>query len=218
MQILNFKQTKEKSPFAPNFEFNLGIVNISNEINLKKLFKDLLQKEKYLKETYPSADHGGTYLNSESVTTRYPYYTLWQYQEFKYLMPIIAKYHDIYCKNLNLNIDKIYSQAWFNVLRMGEVIKPHEHNFSKYSYLSAHLTVNAIETNTYYYEPYTLTKWAEKNINGTLSFFPSWVTHETDKVSIEQERVTIAIDIYNTVGYNEDIIDDKKHRWLELCK
>ena len=34
---------------------------------------------------YPPANDGGTNLGSDSVTTRYPHYTLWQFKEFSYL-------------------------------------------------------------------------------------------------------------------------------------
>ena len=216
MELHTYRIDKSKSPFAPIFEFTLGIADVSKEINLDKLKKDLLIKEKELIHMYPPANDGGTNLGNDSVTTRYPHYTLWQFKEFSYLKSVIRKHHDIYCKSLNITNDKVFAQAWFNVMRLGEKIDRHQHNFTQYSYLSAHLTVNAEQTYTYYYEPYTQNKWAEKNENGKLTFFPSWVDHETSRVEKQQERITIALDIVNKVGFEEDIFDNKKHRWHEL--
>ena len=51
---------------------------------------------------------------------------------------------------------------------------------------------------------------------GKLTIFPSWVTHETDRVEKEQERITVAIDLLNHTCFMEDIYDDKKYRWIEI--
>ena len=53
-------------------------------------------------------------------------------------------------------------------MRLGEKIVKHQHDTSRYSYLSAHLTISAEETNTYYYEPFTNRQWVEKNKAGKL--------------------------------------------------
>lgn len=216
MDIYNFSSVNNISPFAPYYSYSIGIADLSNEINLKTLTSNLLVKEKEIISKYPSDIDGDTGLGKDSVTARFPHYTLWQYKEFKHLKSIVKKHHDVYCSSLNVNTDKIYSQAWFNVMRIGEKINKHSHNISPYSYLSAHLTVNAKDTKTYYFNPLSGERWGEDNINGKLTFFPSWIEHETDKVEIEQERITIALDIYNQASFTQDVYDNKKYRWHEL--
>jgi len=42
------------------------------------------------------------------------------------------------------------------------------------------------------------------------------VKHGTDKVVDDQERITIAFDIYTEEGYTKSISDDMKPHWLKL--
>ena len=216
MELSTFKLEKDKSPFAPTFEFTIGITNVSDELDILDIREKLLIKEKEIINLYPGTHDGGTNLGMDSVTSRFPHYILWQYEEFDKIKYLIKEYHNEYCEQLNIKYDRLYSQAWFNVMRLGEKIVKHQHDTSRYSYLSAHLTISAEETNTYYYEPFTNRQWVEKNKAGKLTIFPSWVTHETDRVEKEQERITVAIDLLNHTCFMEDIYDDKKYRWIEI--
>ena len=99
MELHTYRIDKSKSPFAPIFEFTLGITDVTKEINIDKLKKDLLTKEKEIIHKYPPENDGGTNLGNHSVTTRYPHYTLWQFKEFSYLKSVIRKHHDIYCNS-----------------------------------------------------------------------------------------------------------------------
>ena len=216
MELNTFTLGKEKSPFAPTFEFTVGIADISDELDILDIREKLLIKEKEIINLYPGTHDGGTNLGMDSVTSRFPHYVLWKYEEFDKIKYLIKEYHNEYCKQLNIKYDRLYSQAWFNVMRLGEKIDKHQHNTSRYSYLSAHITISAEETNTYYCEPFTNRLWTEKNKAGKLTIFPSWVTHETDRVEKEQERITVGIDLLNHTGFMEDIYDDKKYRWTEI--
>lgn len=217
MKILNFKNSKPVTPFSPQWNYFLGMINISNEINIKNLELSLLKKEKELLNKYKGIHDGGTGLGLTSITSRYPYFSLWQMEEYNLLKTIIVKYLNLFVNSIGHDTDSIYSQCWFNVLRNGEQINIHNHGTNEYSYLSAHLTINAKDTHTYYYNPITHESYAEKNKVGMLTFFPSWISHSTDKVKDNQERVTVAMDFFNEIGYNQDV----KHRdmfknWIKL--
>ena len=43
-----------------------------------------------------------------------------------------------------------------------------------------------------------------------------WVKHGTDKVVDDQERITLAFDIYTEEGYINSIKDHMKSHWVKL--
>lgn len=217
MKILNFKNPKPLTPFSPEWNYYIGIVDISKEINIKDLEISLLKKEKEILNSYPGIDDGGTGLGTESITSRYPYFSLWQMKQYNLLQIIVNKYLKLFVNSLGYKVDNIYSQCWFNVLRNGEQIQRHFHCTNEYCYLSAHLTVSAKDTHTYYYNPITDEHYAERNEVGKLTFFPSWIEHSTDKINDNQERVTVAMDFFSEVGYNQTIKDtETASHWTKL--
>lgn len=215
MNIIEFKNNPTLSPFAPVFEYYTFECSLLNEIDFNWLENFCLDKEKELLEKYPASNHGGTGLGDNSLTTRYPYYTFLDFPETNFIKKIIKKYHDIFIKELKYPDTRIFAQSWINVLRKGEQIKKHQHGTDKYSYLSAHICVKCKNTNTYYYNPYDGEKYASKNEVGKLTLFPSWIQHDTDAVTDNDTRITVAFDIYNELGFKEDVFEDKKTRWIE---
>lgn len=215
MEIIEFKNKPTATPFAPVFEYYTFECSLLKEIDFSWLEQFCLSKEKELIEKYPASNHGGTGLDKNSLTTRYPYYSFLNFSETNFIKSILKKYHDIFINELKYPNTKIYAQSWINVLREGEQIQQHQHGTDKYSYLSAHICVKCKDTNTYYYNPYDNEKYASKNEVGKLTLFPSWIKHDTDKVIDQDPRITIAFDIYNEIGFIEDVFDDKKYRWVE---
>jgi hypothetical protein len=218
MKHIKFMSREKKTIFSPVWDYDLAIIDVSDEVDIPWLRNFLLEKEKELLLKYPPCtDDGGTRLGINSVTSKYSYYTIWEFEELNFLKELIRKYHDKFLNFIDQDPGKIYSQGWYNVMRTGEQIKEHGHIISpEYSYLSAHLTVACENTSTYYRNPITSEVFEEENSPGKLTFFPSYITHYTDAVVSSKERITMAFDIYNEVGYNEDIFDDMKYRWYEL--
>ena len=111
---------------------------------------------------------------------------------------------------------EIYAQGWANVMRKGEQIAVHSHGKDPYGYLSGHVCVQVTNTNTNYYNPYGGSPWDSPNEVGKITLFPNYLPHGTDKVVDDQERITIAFDIYTEEGYNKSISDEMKPHWLKL--
>jgi hypothetical protein len=226
MEIVEFKTNTPQTPFAVDFSYNIGIIDLSDCIDVLQMKEFLLSKEIELKHSFPNDGvfvgdwtDGDTGLGGDSITARFPHYTLWQFEEMDPLVKQVEKQLEVYLQKVGVEWDsEIYSQAWFNVMRKGEKIKTHRHTSDEYSYLSAHFTVSAKETYTHYFDPITGEKWSEPNYNGKLTIFPSWLPHETDMVSDDQQRITVAMDFLTKQGYIHNVSLIQKHRWYELEK
>jgi len=217
MKILNFKSEKKSNFFNPEYSFFVFEDNLP--INTNLISEILLQKEKEIIKKYPPYDHGGTELNKESVTSRFIYFNLLQFDEFNFLKKYIRKAHDNFLRSLNLNIDnEYYVQCWFNVMRKGEEIKKHNHanNIESIAYLSGHICINVDKTNTYYELPYSKKIYKSENQPGKITLFPSWVDHFTDKVESDQKRITIAFDIKTKKSYSENVKNILKPHWEKI--
>ena len=101
-------------------------------------------------------------------------------------------------------------------MRKGDQIAVHSHGKDPYGYLSGHVCVQVTDTNTNYYNPYGGDPWKSHNEVGKITLFPNWVKHGTDKVIDDQERITIAFDIYTEDGYDKSIDAKMKPHWLKL--
>lgn len=218
MKYLNFTSGDNKTPLAPNWDYTISFADISKEIDIEFIRQFLTEKEKELIEKYPNPEFGDgqTGLGEDSVTARFPYYTLWEFEELNHIKPIVKKHLNEYIEYLNLKKDNMYCQAWYNVMRNGQHIHRHTHCTSGYSYLSCHITISSFNTFTNYYNPYTNECFSEPNCDGKLTIFPSYISHDTTSVIDNKERITIAMDVYNQSGYDEDLYEHKKHRWHML--
>ena len=56
----------------------------------------------------------------------------------------------------------------------------------------------------------------EKNVDGNIALFPSWLEHYTDQAKPGQERITIGIDLIPTEFFNIGVKEDKKSHWEKL--
>lgn len=227
MEIIEFKNfSTPETPFAVDICYKIGIIDLSNHIDILQMRDFLLSKETQLIEQFPNDGNyvgdfsdGSTGLGGNSVTARFAHYTLWQYEEMNTLVEQVEKNLELYLQKVEEEWDEpIFSQAWFNVMRKGEKIKAHRHTCDEYSYLSAHFTVDAKDTYTHYFNPITGDRWSERNQNGKLTIFPSWLAHETDRVTDDQQRITIAMDFLTKKGYIHNVAGHQKHRWFELEK
>tara|TARA_Y100000114_G_scaffold143605_1_gene151321 strand:- start:48 stop:686 length:639 start_codon:yes stop_codon:yes gene_type:complete len=207
-------ETKPQTIFAPK-----GVYYIfEDKLNLDfdKIKTVILKKEKEIIKKYPSSSDGDTGLG-DSLTSRHPYFNLFDWPEMSNLKKSVRLSHDNFLKELDQNINiKIYSQCWANVMRKNQKINKHSHYNNDYCYLGGHICVQSNDTSTHYVDPYTKKVYSSKNEVGKITLFPNWIEHYTDRVTDNKLRITIAFDMVNEIGFVEDIYDNMKHHWIEL--
>lgn len=179
--------------------------------------KTILEKEKKIIETYPSSSSGGTGLSENSLTSRFKFYNLLEWQESETLRREIKKFYNVYTNNQE---ELIYVQCWANVLRNGEKINLHSHisegQYKIYGGISGNFFVYSdIET-------YTIYHFGEENntfiLNrpGIMTLFPSIVFHKVDKYTGNNERISIAFDIKTEKDWKVNVLDQYKSHWIRL--
>lgn len=217
MEIKRFERLEPVSPLVPPYKFALGFVDLSDKIDFGTLTEYFLKQEKMLMEKTPeSHDDGGTGLGPNSVTSKYPFYTIWMFDQTQQYKILLKQQIDIYMTRLRLPVEqRVYGQGWFNVLRNGQKINRHNHAGGDYAYLSAHLTIAAKNTSTVYFNNFTNEYWEEENVPGQLTIFPSWVDHCTTAVADDEPRISLAFDFLSKEGYL-NVDPELKWRWQEL--
>ena len=195
-----------------------NVVIFPTDINVKKLAKKILRNESRIIKKYPpkSIDlkkyiDGQTGLGYNSLTSRSSHYNVLNWWGTRRLRQWIRAGYEEY----NKCSGPLYVQCWANVMRKGEQILSHKHeahNNTQCEYhLCGHLSVQVDgSTSTYYDNSPVL------NENGQMTFFPAFTYHWTDKYENDNERITIAFDIYNEEFYNQDIDDQFKYHWVKI--
>ena len=190
------------------------------DINVKKLAKKILRNESRIIKKYPpkSIDlkeyiDGHTGLGYNSLTSRSSHYNILDWWGTGRLKEWIRSGYEVY--NSIEDAPPLYVQCWANVMRKGEQILSHKHeahNNTQCKYhLCGHLSVQVDgSTSTYYNDSPVL------NENGKMTFFPAFTYHWTDRYENDNERITIAFDIYNEEYYNQDIDDQFKYHWVKI--
>ena len=215
MKIIRFTSGQTYTPFAAAWEYYFCEDDLS--ISLEELKKEILDREKSIIEEHEFEDDWGTKLGANSLTARSNKYNLLNFDSAASLKTAIKRTHDQFVTQLGApEPPVIYVQCWANVMRKGDQIAVHSHGKDPYGYLSGHVCVQVTDTNTNYYNPYGGDPWKSHNEVGKITLFPNWVKHGTDKVVDDQERITIAFDIYTEDGYDKSIDDKMKPHWLKL--
>ena len=215
MKIIRFTSGETYTPFAAAWEYYFCEDDL--KISLTQIKKEILDREKSIIEENEFEDDWGTKLGAESLTARANKYNLLKGECAAPLRHAIRKTHDAFVSQLGApSPPVIYAQCWANVMRKGDQIAVHSHGKDPYGYLSGHVCVQVTDTNTNYYNPYGGDPWKSHNEVGKITLFPNWVKHGTDKVIDDQERITIAFDIYTEDGYDKSIDAKMKPHWLKL--
>jgi len=215
MKIIRFTSGETYTPFAAAWEYYFCEDDL--KISLTQIKKEILDREKSIIEENEFEDDWGTKLGAESLTARSNKYNLLKWECAAPLRHAIRKTHDAFVSQLGApSPPVIYAQCWANVMRKGDQIAVHSHGKDPYGYLSGHVCVQVTDTNTNYYNPYGGDPWKSHNEVGKITLFPNWVKHGTDKVIDDQERITIAFDIYTEDGYDKSIDAKMKPHWLKL--
>mgnify|MGYP001157040350 FL=1 len=215
MKIYKFTNGDTYTPFAAAWEYFICEDKLT--IPLDDIKKEILDKEKSIIDQHEFEDDWGTKLGANSLTARSNKYNLLKFDSADPLRRCIKKTHDKFVMEIGFKYaPQIYVQCWANVMRKGDQIAVHSHGTDPYGYLSGHVCVQVNDTNTNYYNPYGGSAWDSPNEVGKITLFPNYLPHGTDKVEDDDERITIAFDIYTEEGYTNSITDDMKSHWLKL--
>jgi hypothetical protein len=210
MQLIRFKSEEPKTAFAPVWDYTIGEDYLSRDIVYWSLIKNIiLKKEKeIINSTRPSNENkenissydGYTGLGVNSLTSRFQSFNVFKWEEYELTVMkegIKKKYFE-YLRLLNIPRRKVWIQCWANVMRKGEVIKPHLHGVGPYSYLGGHISVTCNNTSTFYINPVNQINdpevYESKNEIGKITLFESCVPHYTSVNNSDHERITIAFD------------------------
>ena len=197
---------------------SIKVISVPTDINFKKLARQVLKNESKIIKKYPSKTidlkentDGQTGLGFNSLTSRSSHYNLLNWWGTGRLKKWIRKGYEEY----NKCGGSLYVQCWANVMRKGEQILPHKHEFHNDTYpiyhLCGHLNVQVDGSTSTYYDNTPIL-----HETGHMTFFSASTYHYTDKYENDEERITIAFDIYNEEFYNKDIHDKFKYHWVKI--
>jgi|TARA_B100000902_G_scaffold128583_1_gene127868 hypothetical protein len=195
----------------------MNVLILNSDVNLKRFTKQILKNESKIKQKYPPTNRnnvktdGGTGLGYDSLTSRFYHFNILNWLNTKQLKKEIRKGYESYT---NVKNTPLYVQCWANVMRKGDKIKPHAHmdeNINPLHALSGHLCVKVDgSTNTYYGGKPVC------NVNGEMTFFPSTMAHWTNTYLGDNERITVAFDIYSEEWFNYDVFEDAKKHYIKI--
>lgn len=215
--MLELAKFGSKSPFVPSINIALYIVNIGERLT-NKLRDIVVQEEQYILDNFKTIPDWMPNHSSKNED-RWLTNRLWDYNLFDFSTKypelnevkswIYSQYVD-YCKAINVPVERVYIQCWANIVyNDGRRIISHHHADGhlgadqEYSYCSGNICIQAVNTHTYYQNPFLDKKNSfVKNVAGDLTLFPSFVVHYTDANLSEVPRISIAFDIITEEVYN----------------
>jgi hypothetical protein len=211
---------ESKSPFLPPFNIPLNISKFNNFEQLRVL---VLEKEQEILNTYKPYPENDS---KDWLTNRLYAYNLFDYmEEYPVLIEFKKFIYDSYveyCNSTDSPVENVYANCWANIIRNdSRTISPHTHTDAhigaplEYSYVSGNICITAIDTKTYYANPFIhKTSYGISNTPGELVLFPSWVLHWVDENKSETPRISIAFDIVTEHVYN--LPSDHKNNFRKL--
>ena len=172
-------------------------------------------KEKEIIKNFPETQNdGGTGLGPQSLTSKFLKFNIFNWKEepciifqnfvrdeYKKFISALKENDSQFVKEKNT-----YVAGWANVLRNGQKINEHWHSCTTNSYLGAHFCVSTSNTSTVYVNPFNRDDLIEfKNGPGKLLFFQNYMVHYTTEHKTDDERITLAMDIFTEKGYNDPV-------------
>lgn len=209
--------------FAPAWKFYFYETQLKDTKVLKELKNIILLKEKEIIKNFPEIlNDAGTGLGPNSLTSKFLKFNIFNWKEepciifqnfvrdeYKKFMNILAERDSEFIYENNT-----YIAGWANVLRKNQNIKPHWHSCHANTYLGAHFCVSCDNTSTIYVNPFNRNDLMEfSNEPGKLLFFQNYMVHYTTEHKIEDERITLAMDIFTEGAYN----DPSEKQYAERC-
>ncbi len=195
----------------------MNVLILNSDVDLKRFTKQILKNEPKIIKKYPPTSwkniktDGETGLGYDSLTSRFYHFNILRWFNTNQLKKEIRKGYESYT---NLKNTSLFVQCWANVMRKGDIIKPHTHmhrNISPSHALSGHLCVKVDGSTSTYYDGEPIC-----NVNGKIIFFPSTMTHWTNTYNGDSERITVAFDIFSKEWFNHDIFKDAKKHYVKI--
>lgn len=230
MKFFRFQNDKPLTAFAPQWDYIIGedfLFENNQHSNLSywSLVKDIILKKekKIINSTEPSftgVSDGYTGLGPNSLTSRFKRFNVFKWKEtaITTLLEGVKNKYLKFLKVLTVPRRKVWIQCWANVMRKGEVIKPHIHGQGPYSYLGGHVCVTHNNTSTFYINSINQLNDPEvfesKNEIGKITLFQSCIPHYTSTNNSDSERITLAFDIV----VDEDPFDKNNCVLLDIGK
>jgi|LakMenEpi03Aug12_release.lakeMendotaPanAssembly.Ray.scaffolds.fasta_scaffold72537_6 hypothetical protein len=203
---------KPLTPFAPDYKLYIGIFNLREFIDLKKIKQIVYEKKDKIINSIDekNADDHYTGLGKKSLTARSKHFNIfdWNCEEVQLLKKYIKECHSIFLKEISLNVNdfsNVYIKGWANVMKNGEKIKTHLHNAGASCYLGGHFCVQVENTSTFYINPINTINdpdvYEIENVLGQLTLFTNYMPHHTSINNSKDDRITIAFDL-STIDKN----------------
>ena len=197
----------------------LKVILMPSNINVNKLAKQVLKNEPKIIKRYPPTaldgkyTDGSTQLGLNSLTSRFSHFNVLKWWGTRSLRKSIRKGYETYN---DIRGTPLYVQCWANVMRRGEQIRPHQHTNDPHidgeRFLCGNINVQVDGSTSTYYEGQPVL-----NKNGLMSFFSANTFHWTDRYEGNDERITIAFDIYNKEFYEHTVPSFfNKHHWVKI--
>jgi len=201
--------------FAPHWKFYFYEAQLENKEVLEELKNVVLMKEKEIIKNFPETQNdGGTGLGPQSLTSKFIKFNIFNWEEkpcvvfqnfvrdeYKKFIDLLSEHDSKFIPEKNT-----YVAGWANVLRNGQKINEHWHSCTANSYLGAHFCVSNSNTSTVYVNPFNRDHLIEfKNEPGKLLFFQNYMVHYTTEHKTDDERITLAMDIFTEKDYNDRV-------------
>lgn len=202
--------------FAPTWQIPFWITRYTNMDNLDYMRDWIIDNEARIIDqyAYKSRNDGGTGLGLNSLTAQYNTFNLFRetagIEPFEDFFKFLRLEYEKYMTEYKAKIRNCSMYAWANVIRPGQQIKKHHHGASHYAYLSGNMHFGDYETITRYFNPYAEMYYDCTNQKGGVTFFPSYIFHETSQHNEEIKRVSMAFDLYDKAhvdGHDDNQVD-----------
>jgi hypothetical protein len=201
--------------FAPVWHIPFWMTIYPHTENIDIMKDWILSNEHRIIDQYASnsRNDGGTGLGLKSLTAQYNTFNLFKetngIEAFDHFNNFLRVEYEKFMTECNFKIRQCTMYAWANVIRTGQTIKKHHHGGSHYAYLSGNMHFDKYETVTRYYNPYAELHYTCVNVKGGVTFFPSYIFHETTEHNEDSNRVSMAFDLYDvahTDGHDKNTV------------
>lgn len=199
-----FTTEPAENPFYPpelRIPLMIGVGVLPREV-CEGLSAEILKREKKILKEFPAVSVAG---KTDGITTRWLDYNIltWDIPEVKVLRTTIKEAYSHYMKFAKVPRWKNEIQCWANVLRKGDSLRIHHHNFRQRPVISATFSLTTAKTSTCYVFPIWMkvkdNEYSQEicfpTTQGNLLMVPGWVSHYTTPHPGPKPRITLGLDI-----------------------
>lgn len=203
---------KPQTPATVSYSAKMWRCNILSSSECVQLAQTILSKEgDLIAQNRDHTDDGGTGMGPDSLSAKFRAYNMFDWEDPTCLQIKTAVKHAV--KEMYPNYaEQLYGRMWGCILRRGQAIKPHQHNFDEYSFLSGDLILQCEKTSNFYQNPFGLDAVEIENKAGYLSLYPEYLIHWcTQHKNSLVPRISIGIDVLPASA-----VQDTEHNLVKL--